>query len=248
MSPRPHPFRRAATRLTVIFACLWLAACDVLPAVRSSGPRIDATKPVAVALLVPAGSGQAQDDFLATALENAARLAMADLQGVTIDLRVYKTGGQASQAAALATQAVNDGAKIILGPVFASEANAAGVAVAGRNINVLSFSNNTDIAGGNVFVLGNTFENTANRLVSYSVSKGKSKIMIVNGNDVAEQKGRGAIALAIANNGASNVGQTSFELSQSSLINAIPKIAGQARSSGADAIFMTSGQPERYRS
>jgi len=198
--------------------------------------------------LVPAGSGQAQDDFLATALENAARLAMADLQGVTIDLRVYKTGGQASQAAALATQAVNDGAKIILGPVFASEANAAGVAVAGRNINVLSFSNNTDIAGGNVFVLGNTFENTANRLVSYSVSKGKSKIMIVNGNDVAEQKGRGAIALAIANNGASNVGQTSFELSQSSLINAIPKIAGQARSSGADAIFMTSGQPERYRS
>ncbi len=241
MTPRPHPIRRGAARLTVLFACLWLAACDTLPAVRSSGPRIDATQPVAVALLVPAGSGQAQDDFLAKALENAARLAMADLQGVDIDLRVYQTGGQAGRAGALAKQAADEGARIILGPVFAAEANAAGVAVAGRGINVLSFSNNTDIAGGNVFVLGNTFENTANRLVRYAVGRGKTKIMIVNGNDVAEQKGRGAIAQAIAANGASNVGQASYELSQNAVINAVPGIASKARSSGADAIFMTSG-------
>lgn len=241
MTRPPTPIRRVLTRVTIAFACLWLAACDVVPAVRSSGPRIDTSKAVAVALLVPAGSGQAQDDALAIALENAARLAMADLKGAAIDLRVYRTGGQASQAAAMAKQAVNDGAKIILGPVFATEANAAGVAVANRNVNVLSFSNNSDIAGGNVFVLGNTFENSANRLVSYAVSKGKRNIMIVNGNDVAEQKGRAAIAAAIARNGASNVGQASFDLSQASVINAIPGIASKARSSGAQAIFMTSG-------
>ncbi len=238
---RPHPIRCAAARVSVLFACLWLAACDTLPAVRSSGPRVDATQPVAVALLVPGGSGQAADEFLASALENAARLAIADLQGAQIDLRVYRTAGQPGRAAALATQAVDEGAKIILGPVFANEANAAGVAVAGRGVNVLSFSNNTDIAGNNVFVLGSTFENTANRLVSYAVRRGKTRIMIVNGNDVAEQKGRSAIAQAIARNGASNVGQASYALSQSAVINAVPGIASQAKSNGADALFMTSG-------
>ncbi len=241
MIPRPHPIRSAAARLAVVFACLWLVACDTLPAVRSSGPRVDTTKPVAVALLVPGGSGQASDEFLSTSLENAARLAIADLQGARIELRVYRTAGQPGRAAALANQAVDEGAKIILGPVFANEANAAGVAVAGRGVNLLSFSNNTDIAGRNVFVLGNTFENTADRLVSYAVRRGKSRIMTVNGNDVAEQKGRGAIAQAIARNGATNVSQASYELSQRGLINAVPGIARQVKSSGADALFLTSG-------
>ena len=89
-------------------------------------------------------------------LENAARMAIADLGNSQIDLRVYKTAGQPNQAAAMATQAVNEGAQIILGPVFAQEANAAGVAVAGSGVNVLAFSNNPDIAGNNVFVLGPT--------------------------------------------------------------------------------------------
>ena len=38
-------------------------------------------------------------------------------------------------------EAVAEGAQIILGPVFAQEANAAGVAVAGQGVNGLAFSN-----------------------------------------------------------------------------------------------------------
>jgi hypothetical protein len=52
-----------------------------------------------------------------------------------------------------------EGAAIILGPVSADEANAAGVAVAASGVNVLAFSNNPTIAGGNVFLLGSTFQN-----------------------------------------------------------------------------------------
>jgi len=240
MTPDFQGVRRVATRVTLAVTLLWLAACDVVPSA-GTGPRINTAKPVAVALLVPGGSGQAQDDILATGLENAARLAMADLQGVRIDLRVYRTAGQDATAAAVAKQAVNEGAKIIIGPVFASAANAAGRAVASRNVNVLSFSNNTDIAGGNVFVLGNTFENSANRLVSYAVSQGKRNIMIVNGQDTAEEKGRAAIAAAISRNGASNAGAVSFELTQVGAINAVPGITDTARSSGAQAVFLTSG-------
>ena len=238
----PSKARLWATRLTFAASCLALAACDTVPLPGgNSGPKIDTSEPVAVALLLPRGSGQASDDVLAAGLENAARLAMADLQGVEVDLRVYATAGDDARAAAVATQAVNEGAKIILGPVYASAANAAGTAVAARNVNVLSFSNNTDIAGGNVFVLGNTFENTADRLVKYAVSQGKRKILIVNGQDTAEQKGRAAIANAMARHGATDAGSTSFELSQNGVVQAVPKITSAVRSNGAQAVFFTSG-------
>jgi ABC-type branched-subunit amino acid transport system substrate-binding protein len=147
----------------------------------ATGPATGAGGAVQVALLIPSGSGQAQDELFGQNLENAARLAMADLSGVTIDLRVYRTGGSPAQASVSAKQAVDEGAQVILGPFYSEEANAAGVAVANSGVNVLAFSNNTAIAGGNVFVLGQTFDNTAQRLARYAVRNGKSKVLIGRG-------------------------------------------------------------------
>ena len=175
--------RKPLARIAPVLFAVFLASCDANSF--GAGQSINLGKPIPVALLVPGGSGNSGDAVLASSLENAARLAIADLDGINIDLRVYNTAGQASIAASAARQAVNDGAKIILGPVFAEAANAAGLAVASRNVNVLSFSNNSAIAGGNVFVLGPTFQNTANRLVRYAVSQGKGNIMIVNAQDGA---------------------------------------------------------------
>ena len=115
---------------------------------------VDTDRPVTVALLVPGGSGDQGRDVLATGLENAARLAVADVQGAQIDLRVYQTAGDASRAASVAQQAVGDGAKIIIGPLFADAARAVGQAVAPSGVNVLSFSNNPSAASRNVFLLG----------------------------------------------------------------------------------------------
>jgi type II secretory pathway pseudopilin PulG len=195
---------------------------------------------VPVALLVPSGTGQASDSVLARALENAARLAISDLDGVRIDLRVYPTTGQPADAAAVAVRAVNEGARILLGPVFGAEANAAGLAVARSGVNVLSFSNNADVAGGNVFVLGPTFQNTANRLVRYAVSQGRSRIVVVHERTTAGEVGRRAIAQAVAGSRATLVGTTSFEFSQSGVVAAVPTIAATVRSTAADALFLTS--------
>lgn len=231
--------RKGCARIALFSIAIALAACE--PVAFSGGPRINASKPVPVALLLPRGSGNGGDAVLASSLENAARLAAADLDGAQIDLRVYDTAGNPGQAANVARQAVNDGAKIILGPVYAEAANAAGNAVAGSGVSVLSFSNNTAIAGGNVFVLGATFQNTADRLTRYSAQQGRRNIMIVHGQDAAESQGRDAINRAAARAGASIAGTASFELSQQGVINAVPTIAGQIRSSGADAVFFTSG-------
>ena len=233
--------RKVPKILLVIFAFVWLSACEMGLPGGGGGPRINTDRPVPVALLVPRGSAAATDAVLAQSLENAARLAMSELQGVTIDLRVYATGADATRAADMARQAVQDGAKIIIGPVYAANANAAGKAVAGRGVNVLAFSNNPDVAGGNVFILGNTFQNTANRLAAYAAAQGKSPILIVHGRDAAETAGAAAIQRAIARTGGIPAGVVSFELSQKGVINALPEISQTARDSGARAIFMTSG-------
>ncbi len=233
---------RMKLRLLILpFVLMAITACD--PAAMgglssTGGPRIDANAPVPVALLVPRGGSQS-DNLLAANIENAARLAIRDLDGVKVDLRVYGTAGNAATAASMASQAVNEGAKIILGPVYGEAANSAGVAVAASGVNVMSFSNNPTIAGGNVFILGPTFANTANRLVGYGKRNGKDRIVILHGNDVAGQLGRNAIQQAISANGATLAGSVDYALSQESVVAAVPRVKAVVDSSGANAVFLT---------
>lgn len=236
--------RKAVTRLFALFTLGWIAACVPVGIGQTAGPDGPATTPgaaVQVALLVPSGSGDPTDDLLARNLENAARLAIADLNGVQIDLRVYSTAANPAQAATVAVAAVNDGAQIILGPLYAEDANAAGVAVAASGVNVLSFSNNPTIAGGNVFVLGPTFRNTADRLVQYGMRQGVQSYMIVHAEDLQGTVGRDAIASAVRNNGAQVAGIQSYPLSQQAIVGAAPRIASATLAAGADAVFLTAG-------
>lgn len=236
---RPGLSRRMLARLGLILTAAWLAACVPAQPGRD-GPRIDPGKAVRVALLVPQ-SGAGGDSLLASNLEKAAQLAISDLDGVQIELGVYDTGGNPTGAAAAATRALAEGAQIILGPVYAESANAVGRVAASEGVNVLAFSNNPTIAGGNVFVLGNLFDTTAERLARYAVQQGKRSILVVHGNAGAEILARDAILRAIRNAGATLAGTAGFELSQQGVASASPGIVAQARSSGADAIFLTSG-------
>ena len=231
--------RKSLGRIAVGLTALALAACQPVGESSTGGPAIDRSAPVPVALLVPGGSGQASDELLARSLQNAARLAISDLGAVKIDLRVYNTAGQPAQAQAMAIKAMDEGAMIILGPVFAQEANAAGVAAAPRGVNVLAFSNNPDIAGGNVFILGPTFDNTAARLARYSVKNGKGRVMIVHDQNTAGLLGRAAIERGVASAGGSVVSVGSYPFSQNGVLDAAPRIAAAARSNSADALFLT---------
>src|SRR5690606_14150740 len=156
---RPSLLRRAALRAGAILSAGAIAACqpsggNVGAVGPESGQMIDPGQPVKVALLVPGGSGNPNVEVLARSLKNAAQMAVADAQGATIDLSIYDTGGDTAKAVAQANAAADAGAKIIVGPLYAEAANAVGSAMAPRSINVLSFSNNSEIAGGNVFVMG----------------------------------------------------------------------------------------------
>jgi len=236
------PARKALSRLMILFSLIWLAACQPvsLSGPAGGGPSIDPSQPVAVALLVPHGAANAQEQQLARDLEAAARLAAADLQGVQIDLRVYGTAGNPGQARTAALNAVADGARIIVGPLHAESANAAAVAVADQGVNVLAFSNNSTIAGGNLFVLGQTFNNTASRLANFAVRQGKNRILAVYSDNLAGRLGRNAIEQAVTSGGGQFAGSVGYEFSQQGVASAVPRIKDAASQSNANAIFMTS--------
>ncbi|MFU8777724.1 MAG: penicillin-binding protein activator [Roseovarius sp.] len=235
-----HIIRKSFARPFLILAALLLAACEpVSVATPGGGGGSVPSGSVAVALLVPHGSANPQEAQLARDLENAARLAVADLAGVKIDLRVYGTAGQAAQAQQAALNAAADGARIIIGPLHAESANAVAVAMAPRNINVLAFSNNPTIAGGNLFILGQTFQTTANRLVDFATRQQKSRIMAVYSDNLAGQLGRAAIEQAVRDNGATLAGSVGYEFSQEGVIDAIPKIKTAAETNAVDVIFLT---------
>jgi hypothetical protein len=232
-----HP-RNLIARIFAVLSLIVLAACE--PVSMGSGQIINTSAPVPVALLVPRGSGNAGDDILAQSLENAAKLAITDLDGVKIDLRVYSTAGDPGTAQQQAIKAVDDGAKIILGPVYSAEANAVAVGVASKNVNVLSFSNNSTIAGGNLFILGPTFENTAKRMVRFAATQGKGNIVIAHDTNLAGQLGKNAIQTAIGRTGgASMAAAVGYEFSQQGVVAAIPEVEKAVKSGAANALFLT---------
>ncbi len=229
--------RKAMTWITGFFALLALTACDVgLP---TGGPVLNTTRAIPVALLIPKSATNGAS--LAQSLENAAFLAVDDLTNVEIDLKVYDTAGTPAGAALAAEQALNDGAQIFVGPLFAESANAAGQVAARRGVNVLTFSNNPAIAGGNVFILGNTFQNSADRLTRFAINQGRRNVFIVHADSLGERLGAEAIEQATNANGGNVVGVQSFPLSQQGIIDALPGISSNYRASGADTVFVTSG-------
>lgn len=225
---------------------LSLAACQDLTTSSSNnssggpdGPRVDPSKVTRVALLVPSGSGNPNQENLANNLIRAAEMALADYPNAKIDMRVYPTAGNAGQAAAAANQAISQGAKIIIGPLFAEAANAVGKVAAAKNINVLSFSNTTAVAGGNVFVLGNTFQNTANRIVSYASSKGYKSVAVVTPQNAAGTVAANAVKAAASRTGARFAGAYAYPFSPEGINGTAPSIASKLVKSGTTAVVLT---------
>jgi ABC-type branched-subunit amino acid transport system substrate-binding protein len=216
-----------------------LAGCQMAGPRLGTGPRISG-ETVEIALLLPLSSPQGGDAIIARSLENAARLAATEQTGVTIDLRVYNTDGNPATAASVARQAVQEGADVILGPLRSESAAAVGVAVANSGVAVLSFSNNAEVAGGNVFVLGNTFANTSDRIVSYAASRGAGNIVVVHAANLAGEVARDAVRRAAARSGATIAASVPYEFSQTGVINAVPQVVDAVRNNGANAVLLTS--------
>lgn len=235
-SIRPALFAAAVAALTLLSAC-----ATGTGGASDDGIAVDPNQPVRVALLLPYGTGDPGREQIAHSLENAARLAQRDVTNATIDLVVYPTAGTTGGGSAAASQAVAEGAKLIVGPLFSTETAGAGPVAAQSGIDVISFSNNPSVAGGNVYILGTTFENTADRLVAYGLSRGLGTFGVVYPSGLEGESARDAVASAISARGATLAGSEPYNLSVEGIQAAAGPAAASLGSAGVNAVVLTDG-------
>src|SRR5579871_2748882 len=109
--------------------------------------------PARVALLLPLSSPSADNRAVANALEHAAELAIFDAKNPAVLLMPRDDGGTPEKAAAAAAKAINDGAEIIVGPLFAASVTAVAPIARAKHIPVVAFSSDRSVGGNGVYLL-----------------------------------------------------------------------------------------------
>ena len=135
------------------------------PPVRPGLPEAD-TERHRVALLVPMSGTNAG---IGRSLANATQLAILDLKADNVRITTYDT---ALGATAAATRALADGNKLILGPLLSEDARAIAPLARRAGVPVLSFSNDTGVAGNGTYVMGYTPAQSIERVVDYARRSG----------------------------------------------------------------------------
>jgi ABC-type branched-subunit amino acid transport system substrate-binding protein len=142
------------------------------PAGPAQQPEAIGNGQVKVGLLLPlSASGNA--GVAAQSMKNAAEMALAEFQNPNIQLLVKDDGGSAQGAQQGAQQALDQGAEIILGPLFALSVPATAQLARTRGVSVIAFSTDSSIAGRGVYLLSFLPESDVNRIIDYSSSIGK---------------------------------------------------------------------------
>ncbi|HWX06480.1 MAG TPA: penicillin-binding protein activator, partial [Bradyrhizobium sp.] len=109
----------------------------------------------------------------AQSMKSAAEMALTEFLNPNIRLLIKDDAGGPQGAQQGAQQALDEGAEIILGPLFASSVPATAQVARGRGISVIAFSTDSSVAGRGVYLLSFLPESDVNRIVEYAASIGK---------------------------------------------------------------------------
>lgn len=132
---------------------------------------------IRIGLLLPLSGPSAE---AGRALLDAAQLALFDMPDDRVVLMPRNTESEADGGPRGAAEAlVNDGAEIILGPLFSTQVAAVAEVARPRNVPVVSFSSDRSVAGNGVYVMGFTPEEQVERIVAYAAAQGLSKFAIL---------------------------------------------------------------------
>lgn len=184
---KPKPERPGATRRAVlgfVVGAPLLGACSGIQQTLTgsssqpapSGPAQQAvtigTGQVKVGLVLPL-SAAGNASIAAQSMKNAAEMALSEFQNPNIQLLIKDDAGSAQGAQQGAQQALDEGAEVILGPLFAASVPAVAQAARTRGTSVIAFSTDSSVAGRGVYLLSFLPESDVNRIVEYAVSTGK---------------------------------------------------------------------------
>ena len=127
---------------------------------------------IKVGLLLPL-SAPGNAGLAGQSMRNAAELALTEFNNPNIQLLVKDDGGSAQGAQQAAQQALDEGAEIILGPLFAQSVTPAGQIARSRGVPLIAFSTDSNVAGRGVYLLSFLPESDVDRITEYAIAQGR---------------------------------------------------------------------------
>jgi ABC-type branched-subunit amino acid transport system substrate-binding protein len=247
--PRRGKGSTAALFALVASALIALSACTagrgglgVSPedAARGNAPvtgEVLGTGPVKVALLLPlSATGNAGQ--IALNLKNASDLALREFQTASIQILVKDDRGTADGARAATTEALQQGAELILGPLFAQSVSAAAAIAKPANVPIIAFSTDASSASRGVYLLSFLPQTDIERIVRYAASQGKRSYAALLPNNAYGTVVEAALQKSVANAGGRVMALERYELDRTAMQTKAEAVAQLVKSGTVDTIVL----------
>jgi ABC-type branched-subunit amino acid transport system substrate-binding protein len=221
--------------LAVGMGSLLLAACQFIPGGDAGAP--DRTGPVItqptgpdqavlpddqgrhrVALLVPMSGSNAE---VGQSIANATTMALLDTGAENLRITTYDTSGGAGAAA---SRAINDGNRLILGPLQRDNVGAVLAQARPYDIPLITFSNDTTVARSDVFVMGHIPEQSVEQTVNFAIDQGAQRFAILAPRGDYGNRTTAAAEQAILSHGATVVDVQRYDRGNTSIISAADRL------------------------
>ncbi len=196
------------------------------------------TGQVKVAVILPL-SAPGNAGLAGLAMRNAAEMAFAEFNATNIQLLMKDDAGTPEGARAAAEQALNEGAEIIVGPLFAQSVGVVGQIARPRNIPVIAFSTDTNVATSGVYLLSFLPESDVQRIVQYATSVGKRSFAALIPDNPYGTVVEGAFKQDVTRRGARIIALERYSHDKAAMTAPIKAIAQAA--ARTDAIFIPDG-------
>lgn len=204
-----------------------LGACQIVPKAPPPVASTPAPRPSAlpkdemrhrIALLVPLSGRNAP---VGEALANATTMALLDTNAKNLRITTYDT---ATGAASAAARAIEDGNKLILGPLLGTNVSAVVAKARPAHVPLISFSNDSSIAAKDVFVMGVSPDQSITRTVNYASSLGSKRFAILVPNGQYGMRAEYGFEYAVRGNGGTIVAKETYDRGNTSIISAAQRL------------------------
>ena len=247
----PFGIDRQFGALRLVLATLAVAALVVAcgaPGGGGGGPGpgiAGSTGTVKVALLLPI-SASGSTPAVAKALKQAAELALFDFDNPNVSLIPKDTKGTAEGARLAAESALQDGAELIIGPLFAQEVSGAAPVARQGGVPMIAFSSDEKVAGGGVYLLSFLAGRDVPRIVSFALSRGKRNFAELIPQSAYGRIAETAFARAVsAGGGQAGVRATYPANDSAAMLGPVGQVANAIKSGQAvDALFLPAGRED----
>src|SRR5262249_53635165 len=193
---------------------------------------------VKVGLILPlSASGNAA--VAGQSMRNAAEMALAEFNNPDLQLIVKDDAGSAAGAQQAAQQVLDEGAEIILGPLFALTVGPVGQVARARNIPVIAFSTDTNVAARGVYLLSFLPESDVDRIIGYAAGQGRRSFAALVPDNAYGTAGEAAVKQPVGRRGGRVVALERYPLDKTQMQGPVRNVATAARA--ADAIFLPDG-------